>query len=84
MSGATPESKSPYRMRTPESVELKLKLKKIMDKGYIRPSVSTCGAPILLVKKKDGTLILCIDYRQLKKVMIKNRYPLPRIDDLFD
>ena len=55
-----------------------------MDKGYIRPSVSPWGAPVLFVKKKDGTLRLCIDYRQLNKVTIKNKYPLPRIDDLFD
>jgi hypothetical protein len=56
----------------------------MMDKGYIRPSMSPWGAPILFVKKKDGTLQLCIDYRQLNKVTIKNKYPLPRIDDLFD
>ena len=56
----------------------------MMDKGYIRPSVSPWGALVLFVKKKDGTLRLCIDYRQLNKVTIKNRYPLPRIDDLFD
>ena len=55
-----------------------------MDKGYIRPNMSPWGAPILFVKKKDGTLRLCIDYRQLDKVTIKNKYPLPRIDDLFD
>jgi hypothetical protein len=55
-----------------------------MDKGYIRPSVSPWGAPILFVKKKYGTFRLCIDYRQLNKVTIKNKYPLPRIDDLFD
>jgi hypothetical protein len=68
----------------PELVELKLQLKEMMDKGYIRPSVSPSGAPVLFVKKKDGTLRLCIDYRQLNKVTIKNKYPLPRIDDLFD
>jgi hypothetical protein len=56
----------------------------MMDKGYIQPSVSPWGEPILFVKKKDGTLRLCIDYRQLNKVTIKNKYPLPRIDDLFD
>jgi hypothetical protein len=55
-----------------------------MDKGYIRPSVSPWGAPVLFVKKKDGTLRLCIDYRQLNNVTIKNKYPLPGIDDLFD
>ena len=64
-------------------VELKLQLKEILDKGYIRPSISPWGAPILFVKK-DGTLRLYIDYRKLKKVTIKNMYPLPRIADLFD
>jgi hypothetical protein len=82
--GAVPVSRTPYRMSTPELIELKLQLKEMMDKGYIRPSVSPWGAPVLFVKKKDGTLRLCIDYRQLNKVTIKNKYPLPRIDDLFD
>jgi hypothetical protein len=77
--GAVSVSRTPYRMSTPELVELKLQLKEMMDKGYIRPR-----APVLFVKKKDGTLRLCIDYRQLNKVTIKNKYPLPRIDDLFD
>jgi hypothetical protein len=77
-------SKTPYRMSTPELVELKLQLKEMMDKGYIRPNVPPWGAPVLFVKKKDDTLRLCIDYRQLNKVTIKNKYPLPRIDDLFD
>eukprot|EP00253_Pinus_taeda_P027610 PITA_27610 len=81
---ATPTSKVAYRMSTPESVELKLQLKKMLGKGYIWPSVSPWGAPILFVKKKDGTLRLWIDYRQLNKVTIKNRYPLPHIDALFD
>ena len=71
-------------MSTPELVELKMQLKEMMDKGYIRPSMSPWGAPFLFVKKKDGTLRLCIDYRQLNKVTIKNKYPLPKIDDLFD
>ena len=82
--GIAPTSKAPYRMNTQELVELKLQLKEMLDKGYIRPSVSPWGAPLLLIKKKDCTLRLCIDYRQLNKVMIKNRYPLPKIDDLFD
>jgi hypothetical protein len=82
--GVVPVSKTLYRMSTPELVELKLQLKEMMDKGYIRPSVSPWEAPVLFVKKKDGTLRLCIDYRQLNKVTIKNKYPLPRIDDLFD
>ena len=64
--------------------ELKLQLQEMIDKNYVRPSVSPWGAPNLFVKKKDDTLRLCIDYRQLNKMTIKNRYPLPRIDDLFD
>ncbi len=66
-----------------ELKELKVQLQELFDKGFIRPSVSPWGAPVLFVKK-DSTLCLCIDYRQLNKVTIKNRYPLPRIDDLFD
>ncbi|KAJ8765251.1 hypothetical protein K2173_011931 [Erythroxylum novogranatense] len=65
-------------------VELSNELQELLDKGFIRPSVSPWGAPVLLVKKKDGTLRMCIDYRQLNRVTVKNRYPLPRIDDLFD
>lgn len=65
-------------------VELNLQLKEMLDKGYIRPSMSPWGAPMLFVKKKDNTLKLYIDYRQLNKVTIKNRYPLLQIDDLFD
>jgi len=80
---AAPTSKAPYRMSTPELVELKLQLKEMLYKGYIRPSVSPWGTPVLFLKK-DGTLRLCIDYRQLNKVTIKNKYPLARINDLFD
>jgi hypothetical protein len=82
--GAAPVSKTPYRMGTPELKELQMQLEELLKKGYIRPSVSPWGAPVLFVKKKDGTLRLCIDFRQLNKVTIKNKYPLPRIDDLFD
>ena len=64
--------------------ELKSQLKELIDKNYIRPSVSPWGALVISVKKKDGTLQLCIDYRQLNKMTIKNRYPLLHIDDLFD
>ncbi|KAD2805344.1 hypothetical protein E3N88_38721 [Mikania micrantha] len=64
--------------------EMVIQIQELMDKGFIRPSFSPCGAPVLFVKKKDGTLRMCIDYRELNKVTIKNRYPLPRIDDLFD
>jgi hypothetical protein len=84
MPGAAPVSKTPYRMSTPYLKELQMQLKEILKKGYIRPSVSPWGAPILFVKKKDGTLRLCIDFKQLNKVTIKNKYTLPRIDDLFD
>ena len=59
-------------------------MQELLDKGFIRPSTSPWGAPVLFVKKKDGKLRLCIDYRELNKVTIKNKYPLPRIDDLFD
>jgi hypothetical protein len=82
--GSTPISKAPYRMSLPELTKLKIQLQELLDKEYIRPSVSPWGAPVLFVKKKDGTLRLCIDYRQLNKMTIKNKYPLPRINDLFD
>ncbi|KAH0776452.1 hypothetical protein KY290_007863 [Solanum tuberosum] len=74
----------PYRMAPAELKELKEQLKDLLAKGFIRPSVSPWGAPILFVRKKDCSLRMCIDYRQLNKVTIKNKYPLPRIDDLFD
>ena len=63
--------------------ELKLQLQELLEKIFIRQSVSPWGAPVLFVKKKDGTLRLCVDYRQLNKMTVKNKYPLPRIDDLF-
>ncbi|KAH0694961.1 hypothetical protein KY285_022058 [Solanum tuberosum] len=78
-----PISIPPYRMAPAELKELKEQLKDLLEKGFIRPSVSPWGAPILIVRKKDGSLRMCIDYRQLNKVTIKNKYPLPRIDDLF-
>ena len=81
---AAPISKAPYRMAPLELKELKDQLQELLDKGFIRPNVSPWGAPILFVKKKDGSMRLCIDYRELNKVTIKNKYPLPRIDDLFD
>jgi hypothetical protein len=70
-------------MSTPELKELQLQLKELLKKGYIRPSVSPWGAPVLFVKKKDGMMRLCIDFRQLNKVTVKNKYPLPRIDNFF-
>eukprot|EP00253_Pinus_taeda_P030276 PITA_30276 len=82
--GAAPVSRAPYRMSVPELTELKMQLQELLDKDYIRPSVSPWGAPVLFVKKEDGTLRMCIDYRQLNKLTIKNKYPLPRIDELFD
>ena len=75
---------TPHRMAPVELQELRVQLQELLDKGFIRPSTSPWGAPVLFAKKKDKTLRLCIDYRQLNRVMIKNRYPLPRIDDLFD
>ena len=79
-----PISIPPYRMALVKLKELKDQLQDLLDKGFIRPSTSPWGAPVLFVKKKDGSLRLCIDYRQLNKVTVKNKYPLPRIDDLFD
>jgi hypothetical protein len=77
-------SKSPYRMSMPELKEMQLQLEEIMNKGYIRSSVSPWGPSLLFVKKKDGTLRLCIDFKQLNKVTVKKKYPLSRIDDLFN
>ncbi|XP_070002585.1 uncharacterized protein [Nicotiana sylvestris] len=82
--GTQPISIPPYRMALAELKELKDQLKDLLEKGFIRPSTSPWGAPVLFVRKKDGSLRMCIDYRQLNKVTIKNKYPLPRIDDLFD
>ena len=77
-------SRAPCRMAPTELKELKSQLQDLLDKGFIRHSVSPWGAPILFVKKKDGTLRMCIDYRQINKVTVKNKYPLPRFKDLFD
>ncbi|KAG8478536.1 hypothetical protein CXB51_028289 [Gossypium anomalum] len=82
--GTTPVSIAPYRMAPKELVELKAQIQELLNRGFIRPSVSPWGAPVLFVKKKDGTIQMCIDYQQLNKLTIKNKYPLPRIDDLFD
>ena len=78
------DSKAPYHMSAPKLVELKLQLQELIEKGYIQPSVSPWGAPVLFIKKKDGTMWMCIDYHQLNKMTINNYYLLPRIDDLFD
>ena len=82
--GASLVSKTPYKMSTSKMLELKMQLQELLENKYIQPSVSPWGAPVLFVRKKDGTLRLCIDYQQLNKVTVKNKYPLPRIDDLFD
>ena len=71
-------------MAPAELKKLKEQLEDLINKGFIRPSISPWGAPVLFVKKKDGTMRLCIDYRELNKITIKNKYPLPRIDDIFD
>ncbi|GJS62519.1 putative reverse transcriptase domain-containing protein [Tanacetum coccineum] len=82
--GATTVAKSPYRLEPSELEELSGQLKELQDKGFIRPSSSPWGAPVLFIKKKDVSFRMCIDYRELNKLTVKNRYLLPRIDDLFD
>ncbi|GJX37997.1 putative reverse transcriptase domain-containing protein [Tanacetum coccineum] len=82
--GAAPVARAPYRLAPSEMKELSDQLKELSDKGFIRPSSSPWGAPILFVKKTDGSFRMCIDYQELNKLTVKNRYPLPRIDDLFD
>ncbi|GJT61493.1 putative reverse transcriptase domain-containing protein, partial [Tanacetum coccineum] len=82
--GETPVAKSPYRLAPSEMQELSGQLQKLQDKGFIRPSHSPWGAPVLFVKKKDGSFRMCIDYKELNKLTVKNIYPLPRIKDLFD
>ncbi|GKA78872.1 putative reverse transcriptase domain-containing protein [Tanacetum coccineum] len=82
--GAAPVARAPYRLAPSEMKELSEQLQELSDKGFIRPSSSPWGAPVLFVKKKDGSFRMCIDYRELNKLTVKNRYPLSRIDDLFD
>ncbi|GJZ59006.1 putative reverse transcriptase domain-containing protein, partial [Tanacetum coccineum] len=82
--GVMPVAKSPYRLAPSKMQELSGQLQELQDNGFIRPSHSPWGAPVLFVKKKDGSFRMCIDYRELNKLTVKNRYPLPRIDDLFD
>ncbi|GKC19646.1 putative reverse transcriptase domain-containing protein [Tanacetum coccineum] len=79
-----PVVRAPYRLAPTELQELSTQLQELSDKGFIRPSSSPWGAPVLFVKRKDGSFRMCIDYRELNKLIVKNRYPLPRIDDLFD
>jgi hypothetical protein len=82
--GTAPISWRPYRMAPNELSEMKKQLEELRNKGFIRPSSSPWGCPAIFVKKKDGTLRMCVDYRPLNAVTIKNKYPLPRIDALFD
>ncbi|GKG14735.1 hypothetical protein Tco_0354335, partial [Tanacetum coccineum] len=82
--GAAPIARAPYRLAPAEMQELSTQLQELSDKGFIRPSSSPWGAPVLFVKKKDGYFRMCIDYCELNKLTVKNRYPLLRIDDLFD
>ncbi|GJS03715.1 putative reverse transcriptase domain-containing protein [Tanacetum coccineum] len=82
--GAAPVARAPYRLAPSEMKELSEQLQELSDKGFIRPSSSPWGAPVLFVKKKDGSFQMCIDYQELNKLTVKNRYPLPRTDDLFD
>ncbi|GKF24177.1 hypothetical protein Tco_0076499 [Tanacetum coccineum] len=82
--GASPVTQAPYRLAPSEMKELSKQLQELPDKGFIRPSSSPWGAPVLFVKKKDGSFRMCINYRELNKLTVKYRYPLPRIDDLFD
>ncbi|GJR68390.1 putative reverse transcriptase domain-containing protein [Tanacetum coccineum] len=82
--GVAPVARAPYRLAPSEMKELAKQLQELSDKGFIRPSSSPWGAPVLFVKKKDRSFRMCIDYRELNKLTVKNRYPLPRIDDLFD
>jgi hypothetical protein len=82
--GTAPIAKRPYRMAPTELAELKTQIAELLQRGFIRPSSSPWGALVLFVTKKDGSMRMCIDYRSLNEVTIKNKYPLPRIDDLFD
>jgi hypothetical protein len=82
--GTCPIFKRPYRMAANQLAEIKEKLQELLDKGYIRPSASPWGAPVIFVLKKDGMQRMCVDYRSLNEVTIKNKYPLPRIDNLFN
>ncbi|GJT72995.1 putative reverse transcriptase domain-containing protein, partial [Tanacetum coccineum] len=82
--GATPIARAPYRLPPSEMQELSNQLQELADRGFIQPCTSPWGAPVLFVKKKDGSFRICIDYQELNKLTVKNRYLLPRIDDLFD
>ncbi|KAI3784130.1 hypothetical protein L1987_43223 [Smallanthus sonchifolius] len=79
-----PVAKAPYRLAPVEMKELMAQLDELLEKGFIQPSISPWGAPVLFVKKKDSSMRMCIDYRELNKRTVKNKYPLPKIDDMFD
>ncbi|GJT82268.1 putative reverse transcriptase domain-containing protein [Tanacetum coccineum] len=81
---AAPVARAPYRLAPSKMREFSVQLQELLEKGFIHPSSSPWGAPVLFVKKKDGSFRMCIDYRELNKLTVKNHYPLPRIDDLFD
>ena len=81
--GAQPIARAPYKMSPSEALELKNQLNQLLEQGFIKPSVSPWGTPVLFQKKKDGTFHLCIDFRGLNQCTIKNKYPLPLIDELF-
>ena len=81
--GVASVSKMPYRMSTPKLLELKMKLQELLENKYIRPSVSPWRTPIPFMKKKDGIVMICIDYIKINKVTMKKKYPLPQINDLF-
>ena len=82
--GMTPIAKAPYGLAPTEMKELMTQLQVLLDNDFIRPTSSPRGAPVLFMKKKDGSMRMCIDYRELNKETVKNNYPLPRIDDMFD
>jgi hypothetical protein len=82
--GTAPIAQRPYRMNPQELEEFKKQLADMLSKGLIRPSASPWGSPVLFMDKRDGTIRLCVDYRKLNEVTIKNKYPLPKIEDLFD
>jgi hypothetical protein len=77
MPEVAPPAKAPYQMSHEELKELKVQLEELLTKGYIKPNKSPYGAPVLFVHKKDGMLRMCVDYRAVNKIMVKNRYPLP-------
>ncbi|GKD78574.1 putative reverse transcriptase domain-containing protein [Tanacetum coccineum] len=84
MPGAAPVARAPYRLAHLEMQKLSNQLQELVDRCFIRPSTSPWGAPVLFVKKKNGSFRMCVDYRELNKLTVNNRYPLPKIDDLFD